>query len=101
MDWQRSKRLVCQRSLVATLTLPSVARAHANVADPTLLDDIVKSLHLCKYISHQSHSRESNQFETYCFLNRRVIVESVALQDIDVIQLEAFQAVLDGLEDSL
>jgi hypothetical protein len=52
------------------LTLPRVARRHANVSDVSCFYNIMKSLH--------------------GFLYWRIVVEAVALQDINVVKLKSF-----------
>ena len=61
--------------------LPGVARAHANVADVSRLDDVVERLHR--------------------LLDRRIIVEPMALKNVNVVELQTLQAVLDALKDVL
>ena len=53
------------------MELPSITATHANVAYPTRLDNVVKSLH--------------------CLFNGSLRVEPVALEDIDVVHLETFE----------
>ena len=63
------------------LELPCPATAHSNVPDPSLLDDPMQSLH--------------------GLLDRSVLVESVALKEIDVIESKSLERSLDGSDDSL
>lgn len=54
-----------------SVELPSIAATHSNVTHPARLDNIVKSLH--------------------SLFNGCIVVEPVALKDIDVIGLETFE----------
>ena len=74
-----SKPLLIQ--LGWTRTLPSVAATHANVSRVSRLDNVVQSLHR--------------------LLNRCVRVETVALQNIDVVELETLERLLYRIEDML
>jgi hypothetical protein len=51
------------------------ARGHADVSNVTGLHDVVECLH--------------------GLLNRCIVVEAMALENVDVVKLEALQAVLD------
>lgn len=62
-------------------TLVGIARAHADIANIARLHDIMQCLHR--------------------LLDGREIIEAMAPVQIDVVQLEALQASLDGSEDIL
>ena len=62
-------------------TLPSVAATHAYVPNVSRFDYIMQSLHR--------------------LLNRRIRIEAVALQDVDIIKLEAFQGLLHRIKNVL
>lgn len=63
------------------LELPRPAAAHPDVPHPSGLNDVVQRAHR--------------------LFDRSVVVESVALEDIDVVELQSGQRVLDRGEDSL
>jgi hypothetical protein len=61
--------------------LPRPTRAHPDVPDVAGLDDVVEGLH--------------------GLLDRGVWIEAMALQDIDVVQLESLERCFDRVEDVL
>lgn len=61
--------------------LVSVATRHPNVPRISSLDDIVQSLHRLG--------------------NRGIVVESMALEDIDIVELEALKRVFDRIKNML
>jgi hypothetical protein len=61
--------------------LPRPTRAHPDVSDVAGLDDVMEGLH--------------------GLLNGGIWVETMALQDIDVVQLKSLQRGLNGVEDVL
>lgn len=63
------------------LELPCPATGHANVPDPTSLYDIVKRLHR--------------------LLDGRLVVESVTLENVDVVEPEPLERALDRGKDAL
>lgn len=63
------------------MELPSVAARHSNVANFSRLNNIVESVHN--------------------FRNFDRIVESMALEYVNVVRLEALEAGIDGVEDVL
>ena len=75
-DYGRTVRLTLHQ-----LELVRPATAHADIPDLPTLHDIMQRLHR--------------------LLDGRVIVEAVALEDVDVVQLQALQRILDRREDAL
>ena len=73
MTWTMTKvsKAVVDLKLEQVRTLPSVAATHAYVPNVSRFDYIMQSLHR--------------------LLNRRIRIEAVALQDVDVVKLKAFQ----------
>lgn len=63
------------------LELPRPATGHADVPDPTGLHDVVKRLHR--------------------LLDGRLVVESVTLEDVDVVESEPLKRALDRGKDAL
>ena len=66
---------------VVVFTLIGVAGAHADVAHVASLHDVVERLHR--------------------LLDRCIIVEPMALKNVNVVELQTLQAVLDALKDML
>ena len=56
------------------LTLPSIAAAHAYIPDMSRFDDVMQGLHR--------------------LFNRCLRIEAMALQHIDVVELQAFERLL-------
>jgi hypothetical protein len=83
MTWTTTEisQAIVDLKLERVRTLPSVAATHAYVPNVSRFDHIMQSLHR--------------------LLNRRIRVEAVALQDVDIIQLKAFQGLLHRIEDVL
>lgn len=61
--------------------LVCIARAHSNVANVARFDNIVQSLHR--------------------FFDRCLRVEAMALEDVNVVEIEPFQTSLDAVKDVL
>jgi hypothetical protein len=83
-------------------TLPCVARAHANVAHVARLHDVVECLHLRVALvsaNKDQSGKKPSEKESHRLLNRRLRIEAVALQDVDVLELEPLEAVLYRVED--
>jgi hypothetical protein len=63
------------------LELPSKAAAHADVSHVASFHDIVQSPH--------------------CLLDRSVLIEPMALQNVDVVELQSLERLLDRGKDML
>ena len=83
MTWTTIKisQVIIVHKLERVRTLPSVAATHAYVPNVSRFDYIMQSLHR--------------------LLNRRIRIEAVALQDVDIIKLEAFQGLLHRIKNVL
>lgn len=75
----RSARV--RRLTLHLVELPRIAARHANVARIPRLHDIMQRLHR--------------------LLDRRFIIEAVALEDVDIVELQALERRLDAVEDVL
>ena len=73
MTWTTTKisQAIVVLKLKQVRTLPSVAATHAYVPSVSRFDHIMQSLHR--------------------LLDRRIRIKAVALQDVDIIKLKAFQ----------
>ena len=78
-------------------TLVCIARAHSNVANIARLHHIVQRLHLSARKFHDA----IREISSYRLLNRRILVEAMALKYVYVVQLQPLQAMLHGVEDVL
>ena len=83
MTWTITQisNVVVNLKLERVRTLPSVAATHAYVPDISRLDNIMQSLHR--------------------LLNRCVRIKAVALQDVDIVELETFQRLLHRIKNVL
>ena len=100
-------------------TLPCVTAAHADVTGVSRLDDVMEGLHLNQLRQNLYFAAVGPENETHSFLNRSVRIEPttwgvttnirhpveettpMALQNVDVIDAQSFQAVLHRREDVL
>ena len=64
-----------------SVELPSITATHSNVMYPTRLDDVVKGLH--------------------CLFDGGLLIEPMALKEVDVIGLETFKGQFHRVEDVL
>lgn len=74
-------QVVGDRIVLHRVELIRIARAHSDVADVARFDHIVQSLH--------------------SFLDRGLIIEAMALKDVDIVEIESLQASLDAIKDML
>ena len=81
MNCDKDQKKVTHINFEQIRTLPSVAAAHPYIPDVSCFDDIVQGLHR--------------------LLNWCLRIEAVALQHVDVIELEAFERFLHRVKDML
>jgi hypothetical protein len=83
------------------LTLVRPATGHSDVPNPASLYDIMQCLHLRADVNLSDRLLPQTTKSSHRLLDRRVIVEAVALKQVDIVKLQPREGRLDTLEDVL
>jgi hypothetical protein len=83
------------------LTLVRPATGHSDVPNPASLYDIMQCLHLRADVKLSDRLLPQITNSSHRLLDRRVIVEAMALKQVNIVKLQPCEGRLDTLEDVL